>query len=246
MSDASQGPGWWQASDGKWYPPEQAPGAQPAAGGGGGAGAGSLDIGSAFTWAWAQFTANVGPWITIAVVIAATYLVFFGLALVINGFFISLILRLIGYVLGAMFALGLIRASLAATRGEKPDVSMLFATDHLGDYIVGTILVGIIVTVGFVLCCLPGIAAAILLAFYGFYVVDRDESGTTSLSSSFNLVKDNFGNALVLLIVAWLLMAVGYITCGIALLVTGPLSYLVLAYGFKSLNGEAIVETPAA
>lgn len=22
MSDASQGPGWWQASDGKWYPPQ--------------------------------------------------------------------------------------------------------------------------------------------------------------------------------------------------------------------------------
>lgn len=32
MSDMSQGPGWWQASDGKWYPPEQAPGAQPPAG----------------------------------------------------------------------------------------------------------------------------------------------------------------------------------------------------------------------
>jgi uncharacterized RDD family membrane protein YckC len=29
MSDAPQGPGWWQASDGNWYPPEQAPGAQP-------------------------------------------------------------------------------------------------------------------------------------------------------------------------------------------------------------------------
>ncbi|WP_426573015.1 RDD family protein [Aquihabitans sp. McL0605] len=29
MSDTSQGPGWWQASDGKWYPPEQAPGAAP-------------------------------------------------------------------------------------------------------------------------------------------------------------------------------------------------------------------------
>ncbi|MCB0970542.1 MAG: RDD family protein [Acidimicrobiales bacterium] len=32
MSDTSQGPGWWQASDGKWYPPEQAPGATPPAG----------------------------------------------------------------------------------------------------------------------------------------------------------------------------------------------------------------------
>lgn len=32
MSDTPQGDGWWQASDGKWYPPQQAPGAaqQPA------------------------------------------------------------------------------------------------------------------------------------------------------------------------------------------------------------------------
>ena len=25
MSDVSQGPGWWLASDGKWYPPEEVP-----------------------------------------------------------------------------------------------------------------------------------------------------------------------------------------------------------------------------
>jgi Domain of unknown function (DUF4190) len=30
MSDTSQGPGWWLASDGKWYPPEQSPGYEPA------------------------------------------------------------------------------------------------------------------------------------------------------------------------------------------------------------------------
>lgn len=29
MSDVPQGDGWWQASDGKWYPPEQHPGARP-------------------------------------------------------------------------------------------------------------------------------------------------------------------------------------------------------------------------
>src|SRR5579859_4873791 len=48
MSDTSQGPGWWLASDGKWYPPELwtgppnvgpafpqgAPSANPAQGGG--------------------------------------------------------------------------------------------------------------------------------------------------------------------------------------------------------------------
>src|ERR1700751_2971439 len=25
MSDIAQGPGWWRASDGRWYPPEQHP-----------------------------------------------------------------------------------------------------------------------------------------------------------------------------------------------------------------------------
>jgi len=29
MSDVSQGEGWWEASDGKWYPPEAVPGADP-------------------------------------------------------------------------------------------------------------------------------------------------------------------------------------------------------------------------
>lgn len=31
MSDASQGPGWWQASDGKWYPPQSNPSYSPTA-----------------------------------------------------------------------------------------------------------------------------------------------------------------------------------------------------------------------
>lgn len=30
MSDTSQGPGWWQASDDKWYPPEETRPAPPA------------------------------------------------------------------------------------------------------------------------------------------------------------------------------------------------------------------------
>ena len=29
MSEQSQGPGWWQASDGRWYPPESRPATAP-------------------------------------------------------------------------------------------------------------------------------------------------------------------------------------------------------------------------
>lgn len=31
MSDVPQGDGWWQASDGKWYPPTEVPAAAPVA-----------------------------------------------------------------------------------------------------------------------------------------------------------------------------------------------------------------------
>lgn len=37
MSEVSQGPGWWLASDGRWYPPDQVPG-YPEPGGGSGQG----------------------------------------------------------------------------------------------------------------------------------------------------------------------------------------------------------------
>lgn len=42
MSDTPVGPGSWQASDGKWYPAEQAPGAVPAPGPAGAAAASGL------------------------------------------------------------------------------------------------------------------------------------------------------------------------------------------------------------
>jgi Domain of unknown function (DUF4190) len=32
VSEVSQGPGWWLASDGRWYPPEQVPGYAPTSG----------------------------------------------------------------------------------------------------------------------------------------------------------------------------------------------------------------------
>lgn len=99
MSDVSQGPGWWQASDGKWYPPEQTPGAQPsspaeatpssaavpapgapggfaapgAAGGGspGGTPSTTVSIGDAFNWGFKKFQENLGPILIAALIVFA-------------------------------------------------------------------------------------------------------------------------------------------------------------------------------
>ena len=63
VSDSPQGPGWWQASDGKWYPPEQAPGGGAGATGGGGVAA--FSVGDALSYGWNKFVQYIGQIIVI-------------------------------------------------------------------------------------------------------------------------------------------------------------------------------------
>jgi hypothetical protein len=65
MSETSRGPGWWLASDGRWYPPETWTGPPPAAGGwagpGPGAGIGTGAVTGPATWPAATNWSG-GPW----------------------------------------------------------------------------------------------------------------------------------------------------------------------------------------
>ena len=89
MSDASQGPDWWQASDGKWYPPEQAPGGGAAAGGV--SGVGMSQWGPLADWA----TRALGILIDFVLVIA----------IYVIGFIVTIILSIVSSALGSLFSL---------------------------------------------------------------------------------------------------------------------------------------------
>ena len=108
MSDASQGPGWWQASDGKWYPPEQAPGYQAAGASGGGGAPASLDIGAALTYGWNKFVQYIGQIIVIILIIFAVQIVFLFFGQILGGsigglfgFFLSMTFVIIGVMISA-------------------------------------------------------------------------------------------------------------------------------------------------
>lgn len=118
MSDVSQGPGWWQASDGKWYPPEAAqPGGAP---GGAPMGAPMGGVAGAGPEAYADWgTRVVATLIDYAVV----------LAFVIVGFILGAILGSISSTLGVLFMLlvylvaavaGLYFAYLTGETGQSP------------------------------------------------------------------------------------------------------------------------------
>jgi len=242
MSDTSQGPGWWQASDGKWYPPDQTPG-----GGGSGmvpggyaTGGGDFSIGDALAYGWNKFVAYIGQIILIVLVIFVVQGVFFGLSRIIGGgsgvgaLVLSSVISIIGWVVALLLQAGLIRAGLAITRGETPEVSMLFETSHMGSYIVASILVGLLFIVGVIACCVGVIVVAIFTLFYGYFVIDQAAQPADSISKSFTLVKENFGVILGFAIVVFLLNVV---TCGLAVGVT----QISTAYAYKKLTGQPVV-----
>jgi len=241
MSDSPQGPGWWQASDGKWYPPEQAPGGGGGGAGGGGGGAAAFSVGDALSYGWNKFVQYIGQIIVIVLIIFAIQLVFSFASNIMqastDSFFINFSLGLLisaaGIFIGFLLQAGLIRAALAIMRGEAPEPSMLFQTDKLGPYAVAAIVVALLSFVGFLLCCIPGLIVLFFTYFFGFYVIDRDVQPIDSIKASVSLVQENFGQVLLLMIVVVLL---NFITCGLASGVT----FIALGYAYKTLNGEAV------
>lgn len=236
MSDTPQGEGWWQASDGKYYPPEQAP-----AGGGGAAAGPVVDIGAALSYGWNKFIKYLGQIIVIVLVILAVRIVFTVLSSVITSstdnaaltIILSNLFNLIGWLISLILAAGVIRVALAITRGETPEASMLFQTDNLVPYIIGSIIVAVLAFLGFFVFCIGLLLVLFFTYFYGFFILDRGEDGWQGVKSSYELVKNNAGTVLVFVIVATVL---NLITCGLAIGVT----YIAGAYVYKTLNGESV------
>jgi uncharacterized membrane protein len=235
MSDTSQGPGWWQASDGKWYPPEQAPGAAPQPS------AARLDVGAALSYGWEKFVANLSTMIPIVII-------FFGVQLIFNllinfvrpsglfaGLFVTGLIVAIGIFVGFMVEAGLVRAALAITDGRPPEASMMFSTERLAPFAIGAIIVALLSFVGILACCIGYIVVRLFLLFWAFYILDskRNSEPVDAIKNSFNLVSKNAGDVLVFAIV---IVLINVVTCGLAIGVTE----IAIGYAYRQLNGDPV------
>ncbi len=83
-----------------------------------------------------------------------------------------------------------------------------YTLSKLVPLIVASILVGIIIGIGLILCVIPGIIAAILLALTLQAVIVDDYGAVEALSVSYNVVKRNFFEVLIIIIVQFIIAAV--------------------------------------
>lgn len=93
---------------------------------------------------------------------------------------------------------------------------------------------------GLVMCYLPGLAFGLFATFTVYFVLERDQRPIEAIRSSFGVVKANFDNALVSVLLGGLVAGAGAIVCLVGLLVTAPVAMLVHVYTFRILGGGSV------
>ena len=242
MSDTSQGPGWWQASDGKWYPPEQAPGYQPpAAGGGVPDGGGGTDIGTVLGYSWNKFVQNIGEWIVLWLVMVVVYVLFTVLTVAVvagssmGGF--SFRFNFVGILVGVVFGIvqGILLVIIAkgaamVTAGQKVDIGECFKLT--GNNLVAGAIFGVVLGILSSFCSLFGIAAFLFLGFVPVLSA-LDDKGADALGESVNLSTSRANEAMVFWLIGWFIAAV---LCSIG----APIAMIGGTYLVKRYRGEPI------
>jgi hypothetical protein len=221
-------------------PPGQPPssGGQPPASGGG-----RLDAGAAISYGWKAMTRYIGPFVLIALVVVGVQIVLSIAGYAIDNYWLRMVWNILVWIVGLILAMGLIRAALAVADGGQPEVGMLFRTEQLVPYLIASILVGLAVGVGLILCIIPGLIVAFLFAFFGYAIVDgKTDDAIESMKMSWNLVSKNVGPLILLFILAFLINLVGALLCGVGLLFTYPITAVAIAYAWRTMSGGTVAE----
>jgi uncharacterized membrane protein YccF (DUF307 family) len=250
VSDTSQGPGWWQASDGKWYPPEQAPGYQQAGAPMGAApGSGNFDVGAALAWSWAKFQANMQPLLILGAIVAG---IPFVLA-VISGFFGSFLLGLgfwfISVIVSAVLTMLTVQAGWEiASTGQLNQAEMYKLKGNPVGYAVAGLLFTFLAYLG--ICpglCIGFVFVWLIFGFWQFAAVGEGQSALNALTRSKEVTMGiGLGNIFIPMLIFMVVgggaaaFSYGSRFVGIIGVFTLPFSALYGSYTYKTFTGQPI------
>jgi hypothetical protein len=122
----------------------------------------------------------------------------------------GLIAALIVVVISAALQAALTRGAALATVGERIDVeaSYRYGFRRFGSVFWISLLIGLIVAIGFILFIIPGIIFLTMLAVAIPALIVENRRGTDALGRSWNLVKGHFWHVLGTIVVAFIITIV--------------------------------------
>jgi hypothetical protein len=163
---------------------------------------------------------------------------------------------LIAVIIAAVLQAATVRAAAQATIGEQVDVkaSYRYGFRRLWSVVLVSLLVGLIVAVGFVLLIIPGIIFLVFLSVSIPVLVVEGRRGTDAMGRSWNLVKGHFWHVLGVILVAAVIVGIvsgligsiggnawvaRWIFTAIAQIVTAPFAALVSVLLYLDLRARS-------
>jgi hypothetical protein len=146
----------------------------------------------------------------------------------------------IGIVVGAFFQVGFVRIWIKAARGERPEFDELFSGGSRFLPMLGaTLLLGLAVCLGSMLCLVPGIIAGLGLMFMPYYVVDQQMGPLEAMAASWTATTGQKGSLFVFSLITILLAVAGLMACCLGLFVAMPVIAIATATVYLRISGRA-------
>lgn len=136
---------------------------------------------------------------------------------------------------------------LKVARGEEAGFADLFSGGHYFFRTLGSSIVfGVMVMVGLVLCIVPGVLLALMFAPYYLVIVDRDCRAIESLDYARQLTRGN----LLAIFLAWLvsmaLIFCGILACGVGVFFAIPLVGMIWVVAYLGMSGQSTFLGPVS
>jgi hypothetical protein len=185
-----------------------------------------LDSGQIYHQSWQIFSKH---WKFIIVVgVATTTLTYLinrfaqllapqGLSGVWIGYFFNL-------VISNVIALGWIRNYLSMGRGSQPTVDEFTKLDKLPIYVLGTLALGLLILSGLLFFIVPGIYFAVRYQFLPTLLTDKNISISKGFALAGKMTQGQVKNLSLMVLCNLVLLAAGFMTFGIGLIVAVPLT----------------------
>jgi hypothetical protein len=216
----------------------------------------SLDIGRCISRAWEITSANFWPVVGVSFLVLVVQSVvnqLLGLisrpamnAMVLNheitaaNIAIVLATNIPGMPLTAILMGGLFRYYLKLIRKQNATIGDAFSgfSNGIGQLALFGLVQGILVTLGFVLCVIPGIYLAVAWYFGLLLIADKGLPFWEAMEFSRKTVSKHWFVVFGFLLVVGLLAALGLIACCIGVFVTCAVAFLAVTFAYEDIFGR--------
>lgn len=206
----------------------------------------AFSIKESLAFGWRTFKAH--PWVFVKV--SLVYLALQFVLGMVQGILPEPLAPLVGIIVGTFIGIGILTFYLKAHDAPtEAKLNLLWAPAPFWRYIVTSIIMGILIMIGFVFLIVPGVILALAWSFALYLVVERNLWTKSALMESARLTR---GSRVKLFLMNLALVGInllGMLALFVGLFVTVPITFLASIHAYRVLSGKAgetVAETPAA